>query len=126
MYKVAKLKDFTTIQRSPRFFVEVTEDVDAKLSANYLRFINGRDPVEEDKVCTINEGYSALYVITDGELTFTFFENEKSEKVLLRKKEQVFVSSGTKYEITGNGELLTVCLPAYKEEMYSFPEKPQV
>lgn len=124
MYKVAKLKDFNIIKRAPQFIVEVTEDIDKSFSVNYLRFINGRDPVEEDKVCMINDGYSALYVITEGELTFTFFENGKKEEVFLRNKERVFITAGTKYEIKGNGELLTICLPAYKEEMYSFPEKP--
>jgi mannose-6-phosphate isomerase-like protein (cupin superfamily) len=126
MYKVAKLKDFTTIKRSPQFIVQITEDVDEKFSTNYLRFINGRDPVEENKVCMINDGYSALYIVTEGELTFTFFENGKSENVLLKNKERVYITAKTKYEITGKGELLTICLPAYKEEMYSFPQKPQI
>ncbi len=125
MYKVVKLKDFTAVQRSPQFFVEVTEGIDKKFSANYLKFIKGRDPIAQDKVCMINTGYSAVYVITEGELTFIFYENEETERVSLHKKEYVYITENTKYEITGNGELLTVCLPAYTEEMYSFPDKPE-
>jgi mannose-6-phosphate isomerase-like protein (cupin superfamily) len=125
MYKVVKNTDFETIERSPNFLVEVTEQLDKKFSANYLKFIHGRDPIEKNKVCMINDGYSVVYVITEGELTFTFYGENKRENVVLKKKEYVYVTANTKYEINGNGELLTVCLPAFTEETYSFPQKPQ-
>src|SRR5476649_2224889 len=105
MYTVSKHEDHKKFEKSPGFLIQNTGIISSDISLTYIKLENQRDPAEKQKAIQINEGYHGIYVITEGEITFTFYLQENQERVILQKKEYVSITSGTMYDIEGSGEI---------------------
>ncbi len=124
-YQVGKRVEIKRITKGEGFDIEKTKATSPNFSINYLSLNNSRDPSEPDKVGQINEGYSAIYIHKEGSLTFILYEDGKKKAVQLQEGEYIYLTPGTLFEINGTGKIILIALPAYSEEMYSHPRKPQ-
>ena len=122
-YKIAKKDSFKTFNKGVGFDVTPTGKIDSAFSVTYVTLSNGRDPSEINKVIEVNPGYCVLYLLQKGEISFIFYEDTKKE-VTLTEKEYMYITPGTKYEISGTGELALVMIPAYSDKTFSHPQKP--
>jgi len=122
-YKVGSKINFETIEKASGFFITRTGSLSKDVGIGYLELMDGRDPANNDELIELNEGYSCVYLCTKGGVTFSFYGNQEVRRVTLSEEEYVYITPGTKYEINGNGKLLSVQLPAYSSEMFLHPKK---
>jgi len=121
-YKIGKVEDFKTVNKGKGFTVIPTGKIDPAFSITYINLTDGRDPGDIDKVTEVNPGNNVLYILMKGEIAFTLY-GESTETVTLKEKEYIYLTPGTKYEITGSGELALVMTPAYSDKTFYHPKK---
>src|SRR5689334_8713813 len=122
-YFLRKIQDLKIITKSPHFSISVFNDSSQDFSIKYIKLTNGRDPAEENLLIELNTGCSAVYTVFKGTFTFTLYNNNQKEEVTLHEKESIHLTSGTRYEVTGDGELQLINTPAYTENTFLHPEK---
>ncbi|MBU0708715.1 hypothetical protein KJ596_03110 [Patescibacteria group bacterium] len=120
-FYISKLDKQTQVRKGSGFIVRPTGKLVDDFSITYIELNDSRDPPDSDKATEINKGFSCIYVVIQGRLTFTFYEQDGVKETILQEKEYVYVTPGTKYQIKGTGILLTIALPAYSDQMYSHP-----
>ena len=122
-FSVAKLGKFKSFEKAQGFFIENTPSTGDSFSVTYVKLNDARDPSELDKLIELNPGFSAIYIVVDGVVSFRFYEGDSTTSAVLSKREYITVTPGTKYEIKGTGELALICLPAFSDKMFSHTDK---
>lgn len=107
-----------------QFSIENTNQLSQDFSVVYLTLKDGRDPGDKDLVSKISPGWSGLYIVVQGKLVFSFYGSEKTDRYTVYENEHIFIESDEQYDIEGNGRVLLVTMPAYKDEMFTKVPKP--
>lgn len=117
-------KNLKEINKGQGFKISLPEHVSENFSIAYIELENGRDPVAKNTVITLNKGYTGLYLVTAGTITFNLYENSEWNEEILASGESIYLTAGTLYEISGTGTMTLINFPSHSNDTYSHPPRP--
>lgn len=121
-YTLVKNFSLKTFNKGKGFDVSPSPKLDPSFSITYVTLTDGRDPADVKQVNEVGNGSSVVYILTKGEIKFTFYGKDP-QKVVLSPNDYLYVTPGTKYDISGTGTLVLVMMPAYSDKTFLHPVK---
>ena len=116
-----KSDTFEQINKGLGFALTKTGELDSQLSITYILLSASRDPESHEELIELNAGNSAVYLVLEGMITFTSYEEVSPVSTVLNSHEYVQITPGSKYDIAGTGTIALIVTPAYSKDTFTHP-----